>query len=351
LAAAALTAEWPDVAVAVRWGLAAKRPEIAVQPLVELGFHIRWQQRTEAYGWLESGLEHLEVPSVLRKEALVVIALAAWTDGDLDRLAALHKEARAVGPTGVRGALLDLFGDFHSDDAAQLIRRADDLFEAADASGDPSWVEIASAFRLTARAVEGPERDETARVAAELDRRNESSLWPSGRSWGLLAHLTWAVRRGDADAAERFATEIAYASTANGTPFFVQTAGPLLGGLKRGGIAERLDRAAEAVWLTANADEQVNFALAFRSAVITLHAAGHLATAARISGFVSSLEGGGQMLAVITSEYDDVVGALKRSLGADEFAHLSRTGRRRLDARSAAELVVECSSMAPRLLR
>jgi hypothetical protein len=163
--------------------------------------------------------------------------------------------------------------------------------------------------------------------------------------------LTWAVRRGDADAAERFATEIAYASTANGTPFFVQTAGPLLGGLKRGGIAERLDRAAEAVWLTANADEQVNFALAFRSAVITLHAAGHLATAARISGFVSSLEGGGQMLAVITSEYDNVVGALTRSLGADEFAHLSRTGRHRLDARSAAELVVECSSMASRLLR
>jgi hypothetical protein len=103
------------------------------------------------------------------------------------------------------------------------------------------------------------------------------------------------------------------------------------------------------VWLTANADEQVNFALAFRSAVITLHAAGHLATAARISGFVSSLEGGGQMLAVITSEYDDVVGMVTRSLGADEFAHLSRLGRR-LDARSAAQLVVECSSLASRLL-
>jgi hypothetical protein len=164
-----------------------------------------------------------------------------------------------------------------------------------------------------------------------------------------LAQLTWAVRRGDTEAAERFATEIADASSANGTPFFVQTAGALLGGLERGGIVQRLDRAAEAVWLTANADEQVNFALAFRSAVITLHAAGHFATAARISGFVSSLEGGGQMLAVITSEYDDVVDTVTRSLGADEFAHLSRLGRR-LDARSAAQLVVECSSLASRLL-
>jgi hypothetical protein len=44
-----------------------------------------------------------------------------------------------------------------------------------------------------------------------------------------------------------------------------------------------------------------------------------------------------------------VVGTVTRSLGADEFAHLSRLGRR-LDARSAAQLVVECSSLASRLL-
>ncbi|MDH3301509.1 MAG: winged helix-turn-helix domain-containing protein, partial [Acidimicrobiia bacterium] len=57
VAAAALTAEWPDVVDTVRWGLDAGRPDIAVEPLVRLGFHIRWQQRTEAYGWLEAGLK------------------------------------------------------------------------------------------------------------------------------------------------------------------------------------------------------------------------------------------------------------------------------------------------------
>jgi hypothetical protein len=76
-----------------------------------------------------------------------------------------------------------------------------------------------------------------------------------------------------------------------------------------------------------------------------LHAADHHATAARVSGFVESLEGGGHFLQVMTSEYDDVVDALLQSLGSDEFIHLSRLGRR-LDARSAAELVAACSSIA-----
>ena len=346
MAAAALTAEWPDIAAAVRWGLESKRPDIAVQPLVDLGFHIRWQQRNEVYGWLESALERLDLPEALRRDALVVVALGAWTDGDLDRLAALHDEARAIGPTGVRGALLDLFSDFYCDDAAQLIKRADGLLTAAEAAEDPSWIEIASAFRLTARAAANPEHEETVQVAAELDRLSERSVWPSGRSWRLLAQLTWAVRRGQTEAAEGFASSIAAQSEANGTPFFVQTAGPLLGGLNRGRTDQRLDSAAEAVRLIANGEEQVNYSLAFRSAAIALHAAGHLATAARISGFVGGLEGGGHMLEVMTSEYDDVVAALTQSLGADEFAHLCRLGRR-LDAGSAAELVVECSSLRP----
>jgi hypothetical protein len=345
MAAAALTTEWPDVAAALRWGLEAKRPEIAVQPLVDLGFHIRWQQRTEAYGWLESALDQLDLPPTLRRDALVVVGLGAWTEGDLDRLAALHEQARAIGPTGVRGALLDLFADFYSDEATQLIMRADGLLAAAEAAADPAWIEIASAFRLTARAAANPEHEETVRVAAELDHLSERSLWPSGRSWRLLAQLTWAIRRGRTEAAEEFARSITIESDANGTPFFVQTAGPLLGGLHRGRTDHRLDGAAEAVRLIANAEEQVNYSLAFRSAAIALHAAGHLATAARISGFVGGLEGSGHMLEVMTSEYDDVVDALMQSLGADEFSHLSRLGGR-LDARSAAELVVECSSLA-----
>lgn len=346
MAAASLTAEWPDIAAAVRWGLRAERADIAVQPLVDLGFHIRWQQRTEAYGWLESALEQLDLPPALRRDALVLVALGAWTDGDPGRMATLHEQARAIGPTGVRGALLDLFSDFYSEDVTQLIARSDALLTEAEASGDPSWVEIASAFRLTARAAADPDDEETVQVAAELDRLSEHSLWPSGRSWRLLSHLTWAVRRGRTEAAEGFARTIATGSEANGTPFFVQTAGPLLGGLDRGQVQQRLDSAAEAVRLIANVEEQVNYSLAFRSAVIALHAAGHLATAARISGFVSGLDGGGHMLEVMTSEYDDVVDGLMRSLGADELAHLSRIGRR-LDARSAAELVVECSSLRP----
>jgi predicted ATPase/DNA-binding winged helix-turn-helix (wHTH) protein len=346
MAAAALTAEWPDIAATVRWGLEAKRTDIAVQPLTDLGFHIRWQQRTEAYGWLESALEQLDLPQALRRDALVVVALGAWTEGDLDRLAVLHEQARELGPTGVRGALLDLFADFYTEDAGQLIRRTDDLLAAAEAADDPSWIEIAAAFRLTARAAANPDHAGTVQVAAELDRLSERSLWPSGRSWRLLSHLTWAVRRGQIEAAEGFARTIATQSEANGTPFFVQTAGPLLGGLNRGRADQQLDSAAEAVRLMANVEEQVNYLLAFRSAAIALHAAGHLATAARISGFVGGLEGSGHMLEVMTSEYDDVIEALVRSLGADEYAHLARLGRR-LDARSAAELVVESSSLRP----
>jgi predicted ATPase/DNA-binding winged helix-turn-helix (wHTH) protein len=345
IAAAELTTEWPDVVAAVRWGLEAERPDLAVRPLVALGFHIRWQQRTEAYGWLEDALDRLDLCPDLRRDALVVVALGAWTDGDRDRLAALHAQARIIGPTGVRGALLDLFSDFYSEDATRVVHRADELLQAAEEDGDPAWIEIASAFRLTARAMACPEGDETAHVAAELDRLSERSLWPSGQSWRLLAQLTWAVRRGQTGTAERIAAMIAADSEANGTPFFVQTAGPLLAGLGQAGIAQQLDRAAKSVKLTAHAEEQVNYSLAFRSAVIALHAAGHLATAARVAGFVQSLEGGGHFLQVMTAEYDDVVEALSRSLGSDEFAHLSQLGRG-LDARSAAELVVVCSSMA-----
>jgi hypothetical protein len=39
-----------------------------------VGFHIRWQQRTEAHGWLESGLDCLDHPPDLRRDALVVVA-------------------------------------------------------------------------------------------------------------------------------------------------------------------------------------------------------------------------------------------------------------------------------------
>ena len=247
----------------------------------------------------------------------------------------------------MRGALLDLFSELFSDDVNAFIQRADDLLAAAEKAEDPAWMEIASAFRLTSRAAADPEHPDTVAAAADLDRLSEHSLWPSGRSWRLLSQLTWAVRRGDTEAAEESGRQVAADSDANGTPFFVQTAGPLLGGLKRGQIDQRLDGAAEAVRLIANAQEQVTYSLAFRSATIALHDAGHLATAARISGFVDSLEGGGHLLEVMTSEYDDVVDAVRRSLGADEFAHLARLGRR-LDAGAAAELVVACSAASRR---
>ena len=342
-ATAALTAEWPDVAASIRWGLDAARPDVAVEPLVQLGFHIRWQQRTEAYGWLEEALEHLDLAPELRRDALVVVALGAWTDGDLARLAELHHQARKLGDTGVRGAMLDLFADLHSDDPRRLVERADAFHRAACADDDPAWVEVASAFRLTARAIGDPDGDETAEVADELASVSRGSLWPSGRSWRLLSELTWAVRQGRAVDATAIADEIAVEAAAGGTPFFVQTAGPLLGGLRKGPVDQRLKGAAEAVRLTVATKEEVNYALSFRSAAITLHAAGNLATAARIVGFADTLDPPGHMAGVVTAEFDQVVDDLRRTLGADEYAHLVALGRR-LTPASAANLVVDAAA-------
>ena len=340
VAAAALTAEWPDVAEAVHWGLALGRPEIAVEPLVRLGFDIRWQQRSEAYGWLEVALDRLDLEPDLRREALVVVGLGAWTDGDLDRLATLHARAREIGPTGVRGAMLDLFADFYSDDPATMVARSAAFRRAAEAGDDPTWIEVSAAFQLTAAALASPDGDETVRVAESLARLSRGSLWPSGRSWRMLSELTWAVRRGRAATAERIAEELAVEAAANGTPFFVQTAGPLLGGLEQGSVEQRLDSAADGVRLIAETGEQINYSLAFRSAVIALHAAGHLATAVTVAGFVESLDGAGYMIEVMTAEYDDVVDDLEHSLGHEEFTRLAGRGHR-LSAPAAAQLVVE----------
>jgi predicted ATPase len=100
MAAAALTTEWPDVATALRWGLEAKRPEIAVQPLVDLGFHIRWQQRTEAFGWLESALDQLDLPPTLRRDALVVVA---WGPGPREIWTAWPRSTSRQEPSARRG--------------------------------------------------------------------------------------------------------------------------------------------------------------------------------------------------------------------------------------------------------
>ncbi len=343
LAAAALTSEWPDVVEAVRWGLDAGRPDIAMAPLVELGFHIRWQQRTEAYRWVEAGLDTLDLEPDMRKNALVVVALGAWTDGDLERLADLHTQAREIGDTGVRGAMLDLFAVFYTNDPTRLVARAEAFCEAADDDENPTWIEVAEAFRLTSRALANPDGEQTLQAAEALDRRSRRSQWPSGRSWRLISQLMWSARRGQAEAAARFADEISVEAAANGTPFFVQTAGPLLAGVQEGDVTQRLVGAADAVKLIAEAGEEVNYPLSFRSAAIALHAAGHLATAARITGFVATLGGAGNMIEVMTAEYDDVVADLRRSLGADEYAHLAGLGRR-LTARAAAQLVAERSS-------
>ncbi len=340
VAAAALTAEWPDVSEAVRWGFDAGQPDVAVRPLVELGFHIRWQQRTEAYRWLEAGLEDLDLDPELRRDALVVVALGAWTEGDRERLALLHRQARDIGDTGVRGAMLDLFADFHGQDPLVFVARADDFHRTAQDDADPAWVEIASAFRLTARAVADPDAEDTKLAAKELQDLSRRSLWPSGRSWRHLAELTWAVRQQRATDAALIAQTIAVDAADNGTPFFIQTAGPLLGGLRTGEVAQRLAGAAEAVRLVVETDEEVNFALAFRSAAIALHAAGHLASAARIIGLVDTLDVSGRITEVMTGELDTIAAELRQSLGADEYAHLVGLGRR-LTPAAAAEIVVE----------
>ena len=344
-AAAALTTEWPDVARAIRWGIDARRPDVAMEPLARLGFHIRWQQRTEAYGWLEEGLETLEVPAQLRSEALAVVALGAWTDGDRDRLTELHRQARSLADTGVRGAMLDLFADFHSDDPELLVERSDAFLKVAEADDDPAWIEVASAFRLTAWAILDPDSDQTEQAAEALARLAQRSPWPSGQSWRLLSELTLAVRRGQVTTAAEIADEIAVAAAVNGTPFFVQTAGPLLGGLGQGDADQRLSSAAEAVKLIVETGEGVNYALSFRSAAIALHAAGHLATAARIVGFTTTIDAPGHMAEVITAEFDNVVTDLRRTLGGDEYAHLAELGRR-LSPKAAADLVVERSAVA-----
>ena len=244
--------------------------------------------------------------------------------------------------------MLDLFAVFYANDPTRLVDRAEAFCAAAELDDDPTWIEVAEAFRLTSRALVNPDSEEALEAADALDRRSRRSQWPSGRSWRLISQLMWAARGGQAAAATRFANEISAEAAANGTPFFVQTAGPLLAAVHEGDVSQRLVGAADAVTLIVEAGEEINYPLSFRSAVIALHAAGHLATAARITGFVAMLDGAGNMIEVMTAEYDDVVDDLRRSLGADQYAHLAGLGRR-LTPSAAAQLVVERASIVETL--
>lgn len=250
--------------------------------------------------------------------------------GPGDERATVDALDEALGPDGAPddavSAFVHLLPAFSGSEIAEVAERADVLWDLAQLDATPNWIETAAAVRLIARTLAAP--DGVAEARETVEWLLATSTWPTGTCFLTLAMVAEAAHRGDVRTAHDMADEVHELSRLCGAPFFAQTCDLLLGGLAGPPeVAQRLAAANENLDRVSGESATDHLSAAIKEAVAALVAAEEDVVAARLVGYVTTLEPTNPFTDRLLPGYREALAVLTDRLSAPQLARLRADGR------------------------
>lgn len=330
-AAQNLNAEWTDFGQALLWGRQHKRAEIAIDPLLGIGFHLLWQLRREGFKWLEEGVKCIDDLHDRQAAIDLILSLSTWSNGEQARSEKLlNSSIQAQGST-LDTWMMKFYQVFVSNDQENSIHVTNDFWQQACNESSEFWLPIAASSRLIAQSMSNPHAAEIALLSEEVDRQIESTIYPTGHCWGLLSQLTkYVVSNESPERAEAVRSELDRTVRECSATWFSQTAGGLADKLRPEGKqpVEHLKTAIESLNTALQSEDILHLPLMTRAVVIWLGATKQNVVAAQVLGHISTLKQASSAFRQLTAEFDTAVEKLHEHFPADELEKLLSTGRK-----------------------
>lgn len=325
-----LTLEWADIGRALAWGRNNQRPEIAIDPILSMGFHLLWQMRSEGFIWLEKAV--LAIGDLKEREADVNIFRSAgfFMSGDIPNT--IESVERSIAITGLQSgsALMRFYVAMVGSNFDQLSKTTEEAWalNQQQFTGQP-WDLLISSIRLISCAMASPTDPKLIDLTSELDQQMQIHPWPTGQCWGLLSHLTKAVRQNDVSAAEQYLPILTRVAHESQSSWFLTIARGLMASMlsqrddSSGNLSGTLESFREAV----KAKEVVHLPLLYRALIIALEETDYLEVALKVIGAKSNVPEVGDVQRELTASYEEAEDRLTQQLSKEETKLLINQGK------------------------
>ncbi|WP_298563089.1 winged helix-turn-helix domain-containing protein [uncultured Aliiroseovarius sp.] len=325
----ALTEEWPDLGRALEWGRDNVRPDIALDPLLALHVHLLWQLRIEAFAWINAGVTACGQLGDRRAAVKLLQSMGRWSAGDLEQSEKLLEESVKAGGEVLETTYFRFYQAFAREDFLEVNQAAEAAWELAVECGNPAWMTSALAFRTVGRTMVNPGDPDIPGFLDELDRRIIEWPWPSGECCTLLAKLTWAFMRGDAEQGEAYRRELDVLADRCRAPWFKITASGVGAPPQTDAVdaLAKVIRSAESMRIAVSSGDVMQLPTMVRFAAMELWEIGDVETAAQIVGFVPKVRGLGEK-GTLAPGYDETVKNIREALPMERLKELLALGRR-----------------------
>ena len=302
-----------------------QRPEIAIDPILSMGFHLLWQMRSEGFIWLEKAV--LAIDDLKGREADVHIFRSAgfYMAGDIQNT--IESVERSIAITGLQpgSALMRFYVAMVGSNFDQVSKTTEEAWalNQQQFTGQP-WDLLISAIRLISCAMVSPTDPKLIDLTSELDQQMQIHPWPTGQCWGLLSHLTKSVRQNDVSAAEQYLATLTRVSHESQSSWFLTIARGLMASMlsqredSSGNLSGTLESFREAV----KAKEIVHLPLLYRALVIALEETDYLEVALKVIGAKSNTPEVGDVQRELTVSYEEAEDRLTQQLSTEETTFL-----------------------------
>ncbi|MEE9326376.1 MAG: BTAD domain-containing putative transcriptional regulator [Cocleimonas sp.] len=325
-----LTLEWADIGRALAWGRINQSPEIAIDPILSMGFHLLWQMRSEGFLWLEKAV--LAITDLKERQADVDIFRSAgfFMAGDIPNTIEFVERSVAINGLQSGSALMRFYVAMVGSNFDVLTKTTEEAWahNQQQETGQP-WDLLISSIQLISCAMASPTDPKLVDLTSELERQMQIHPWPTGQCWGLLSHLTKSVRQNDVSAAEQYLGTLTRVAHKSQSSWFLTIARSLMASMlskqedSSGNLSGTLESFREAV----KAKEIVHLPLLYRALVIALEETVYLEVALKVIGAKSNAPEVGDVQRELTASYEEAEDRLTQQLSAEETTLLINQGK------------------------